>query len=174
MARFDRLEKETKANKERIRSLEKFLDFDGTDTKAETEIEKTTPDNNDKKELSDTDIYDSGRQAFEKSKYEDALDLFQELIKKYPESKNADNAQFWIGEIYYRNKMYKESIIEYQKVIENYSKGNKVKDSMLKQGYAFLKLGDKKNARTLFELLIKKYPKSSQAKVAKKNLKKTK
>ncbi len=175
MARFDRLEKEAKANKEHIRSLEKFLDIDGADIKAAAENEKTPgSDNGDKKELSETELYDSARKAFEKNKFEDALDLFQELIKTYPESKNADNAQFWIGEIYYRNKMYKESIIEYQKVIENYSKGNKVKDSMLKQGYAFLKLGDKKNARTLFKLLIKKYPKSSQAKIAKKNLKKIK
>jgi TolA-binding protein len=58
-------------------------------------------------------------------------------LKRFPKSDNADNAQFWIGEIYYRQKWYETAILEYQKVIENYPKGNKVQASLLKQGFAF-------------------------------------
>ncbi|MBW2198143.1 MAG: tetratricopeptide repeat protein, partial [Deltaproteobacteria bacterium] len=86
-------------------------------------------------------------------------------------SKNADNAQFWIGEIYYHEKWYEKAILEYQKVIEKYPKGNKVQASLLKQGFAFLNLGDKSNARLILSELIKKYPKSNEAKIAKRKLK---
>ena len=41
---------------------------------------------------------------------------FKELIERFPKSERADNAQFWIGEIYYREKWYEKAILEYQKV----------------------------------------------------------
>ncbi|MCP4371246.1 MAG: tol-pal system protein YbgF, partial [Deltaproteobacteria bacterium] len=94
-----------------------------------------------------------------------------ELLDRYPKSKSADNAQFWIGEIYYREKWYEKAILEYQKVIENYPKGNKDQASLLKQGFAFYNLKDKPNSRLIFKELIKKFPGSNEAKIAKKKLK---
>jgi TolA-binding protein len=49
--------------------------------------------------------------------------LFQSLIQKYPQSETVDNAQFWIGESYYREKWYERAILEYQTVIEKISQG---------------------------------------------------
>jgi TolA-binding protein len=46
-----------------------------------------------------------------------------------------------------------------------------VQASLLKQGFSFFNLGDKANARLIFTELIKKYPKSNEAKIAKKKLK---
>jgi tol-pal system protein YbgF len=92
------------------------------------------------------------------------------MLKRYPQSNNADNAQFWIGEIYYQEKWFEKAIVEYQKVIENYPKGNKVKSALLKQGYAFLNIGDKSNARIILKELIKKYPDSSEAQIANRKL----
>ena len=43
--------------------------------------------------------------------------------------------------------------------------------SLLKQGLAFLNIGDKVNARLILRELTKKYPKASEAKVAAKKLK---
>ena len=111
------------------------------------------------------------KQAFDQGDSDAARKKFQELIEKYPRSERADNAQFWIGEIYYREKWYEKAILEYQKVIENYPKGNKVPASLLKQGLAFLNLGDKTNSRLILEELIKKHPKSNEAKIAKDKVK---
>ncbi|MBU4503079.1 MAG: tetratricopeptide repeat protein, partial [Proteobacteria bacterium] len=79
--------------------------------------------------------------------------------------------QFWIGEIYYSEKWYEKAIVEYQKVIEKYPKGNKVPASLLKQGFAFLNLGDKANARLILQELVKKYSEATEAKIATKKLK---
>jgi len=123
------------------------------------------------KKLSDADLYTSSKQAFDQGDFEAARKGFHKIITDFPTSENADNAQFWIGEIYYREKWYEKAILEYQKVIENYPKGNKVPASLLKQGFAFLSLGDKANARLILNELAKKYPDTNEGKIAVQKLK---
>ena len=60
--------------------------------------------------------------------------------------------------------------MEYQKVIENYPKGNKVPAALLKQGLAFRNIGDKPNARLILNELVKKYPNSNEGGIAKQKL----
>ena len=85
----------------------------------------------------------------------------------------AGNAQFWLGETYYREQWYEKAILEYQKVIENYPDGNKIEASLLKQGLAFFNLGDKANARLILQELIRKHPKSNEAQIARQKVKET-
>jgi tol-pal system protein YbgF len=119
----------------------------------------------------DAALYTAAKSAFDQGDYDNARIGFEKMLETYPKSKQADNAQFWIGEIYYRQKWYERAILEYQKVIENYPKGNKVRASLLKQGFAFLNIGDRANARLILKELIKKYPRSKEAEIAKKKLK---
>jgi tol-pal system protein YbgF len=166
------IDKTTNSNKDRIARLEQYLNFEST-----ASGEKSPPDSGKtsetqvKPQLSEDGIYQSAKQAYDQGDFEAARERFKKLIKQYPKSKSADNAQFWIGEIYYHEKWYEKAILEYQKVIEKYPKGNKVQASLLKQGFAFLNLGDKSNARLILSDLIKKYPKSNEAKIAKRKLK---
>jgi len=124
------------------------------------------------KKLNEKQAYAQAKAYFDGNDLEEARDRFVGFMKGYPDSKNADNAQFWIGEIYYREKWYEKAILEYQKVIEKYPRGNKVPAAYLKQGFAFDKLGQKKNARLILEQLKKKYPRSNETKLAYKKLKK--
>ena len=159
-----------KKNNERLQSIENYLNLESTSKgriPTDTESKEGTPDIS---RLSDSDLYKTAKQAFDKGDFEAAREGFQELIKRYPLSKNADNAQFWIGEIYYREKWYEKAILEYQKVIEKYPEGNKAKDALLKQGYAFHNMGDNSSARLILKELIKKHPQSNQAKIAKQKL----
>ena len=121
-------------------------------------------------QLSESELYHRAKSAFDQGQHENALRDFKEYMNRFPQSQNADNAQFWIGEIYYRDQMYEQAILEYQKVIEQYPKGNKVQASMLKQGLAFHRLGDKANARLFLNELIGKYPQSPEASIAKQKL----
>jgi tol-pal system protein YbgF len=166
------IDKTTSLNKNRIEHLEQYLNLEST-----TSIQKTKPVSNKpsgkyvKHKLSENDIYKAAKQAYDKGDFNTAREGFKKLLKEFPNSENADNAQFWIGEIYYREKWYEKAILEYQNVIEKYPKGNKVTASLLKQGFAFFNLGDKANARLILSELIKKYPKSNEAKIAKRKLK---
>ena len=123
-----------------------------------------------KEQAPDDRIYKKAKEAFDRGDNKVAIAGFKSLLKQYPNSRNADNAQFWFGEVYYRDKRFKKAILEYQKVIEKYPDGNKVKSALLKQGFAFFNLKDTANARLIFKKLIKKYPESSEAKIAIKKL----
>ena len=170
--RLNRIDRISSSNKDHIARIEQYLNFESTETGLKGDkVSDTKTDILSKKKLSEDMIYQSAKQAFDQGNFEVAREGFQKLIKLYPKSKNADNAQFWIGEIYYHEKWYEKAILEYQKVIEQYPQGNKLQASYLKQGFSFFNLGDKANARLIFTELIKKYPKSNEAKIAKKKLK---
>ena len=174
---IEKLAKSTKANDERIYQIEQYLNFEPSAQKApaqkpsEKPVAKIIPAGQAKNEINEDEIYRMAKQAFDQGDSDAARKKFQELIEKFPKSERADNAQFWIGEIYYREKWYEKAILEYQKVIENYPQGNKVPASLLKQGLAFLNLGDKTNSRLILEELIRKHPKSNEAKIAKDKVK---
>ncbi len=170
---LDQVAESTRANDERIRRIEQYLNFEtSTQTPApqKESAAKITPAAPIKKMSDEDEIYRQAKQAFDQGDSETARKKFSELIERYPKSERTDNAQFWIGEIYYREKWYEKAILEYQKVIENYPKGNKVPASLLKQGFAFLNLGDKANARIILQELIRKYPQTNEAKIAKDKL----
>ena len=115
-------------------------------------------------------MYNKAKKAFDSNDFETARIQFVNFLKKFPQSNDADNAQFWMGEIYFREKWYEKAILEFQKVIEEYPAGDKVPAALLKQGMAFLELKDKTNASLILKELTKKYPKSSESKLAQKKL----
>ena len=117
-----------------------------------------------------TQLYDAGKQAFDGGDYVKARQRFEQLIQQYPKSEMADNAQFWVAEIFYREKWYEKAILEYQKVIENYPDGNKVPAALLKQAQSFSNIADRSNARLIYQELVNKYPQSSESQVARQKL----
>ncbi len=161
-----KVEKRSALNYDCIVNIQQYLNLESSGPYSKIKaVDKT------KKRLSEDEVYASAKQAFDRGDLEAAREEFQRIIKQYPKSRHADNAQFWIGEIYYREKWYEKAILEYQKVIEKYPKGNKVPASLLKQGLAFLNLGEKANARLILNELVAKHPKSNEAKIAKRKLK---
>ena len=153
----------------RLSRIEQYLNLGAKGTEAAGQTKATAaPAGSD---VSETQLYSDARAAYDNGDLDKARQLFQKLIKAFPKSKNADNAQFWIGESYYREKWYERAILEYQTVIEKYPNGNKVPAAMLKQGMALQQIGEKPSARLILEELVKKYPKSSEAAVAGRKLK---
>lgn len=116
-------------------------------------------------------VYAAAKKSFDTGNLDQARNGFSALVKNFPKADQADNAQFWLGEIYYREKWYEKAILEYQKVIENYPKGNKVAAALLKQGLAFLKIGDKANSRLILQDLLDKFPQSNEGRIAAQKIK---
>ncbi len=120
------------------------------------------------------ELYQEALTAFKKKDYERARKLLRTYLQEHPKGKYAPNAYFWIGETYYAERRYEEAILEYQKVIDRYPGSYKVPAALLKQGLAFLRLGDTEAAKILFKKILAKYPKSEQAVTARKYLKRLK
>jgi len=149
-------------NKNRIQRLEHFVGFEPGGESAENGGDAPLT----KDKLSEEELYKVSKQAYDRADYETARQGFTKFLELYSKSDKADNARFWIGEIYFSEKWYQKAILEYQKVIENYATGNKVPSAYLKQGLAFHELGEDANALLVFKELIKKYPDSNEAKIA--------
>lgn len=154
---------------DRVIRLEQYLGLAAAGAAGTATSLPVKPEKNQK--ISDEALYKMAKQSFDAGKYEAAREGFQRLMKEFPNSANADNAQFWVGETYYREKWYEKAILEYHEVIKNYPNGNKARAAMLKQGLAFEAIGDKKNARLILKELVRKHPQSSEAGVAQKKLK---
>ncbi|MBU2521697.1 MAG: tol-pal system protein YbgF [Proteobacteria bacterium] len=164
--RLKRIEETADLNKKRLTCIEQYLNFEADENNLKIKSKSQS-----EQVLSENELYTVSKQAFDAGDFETARKGFKDLINKFPDSAHADNSQFWIGEIYYSEKWYEKAIVEYQKVIEKYPKGNKVPASLLKQGFAFLNLGDKANARLILQELVKKYSEATEAKIATKKLK---
>ncbi|MCF8127226.1 MAG: tol-pal system protein YbgF [Deltaproteobacteria bacterium] len=116
-------------------------------------------------------LYDTNMELYHEEKYEEAIAGFKNFLQKYPKSKLADNAAFWIGESYMALNQHEQAILAFQKVIKKYPNGNKVPNALLRQALAFYELNDKTSAKLLLGKIIKQYPKSSEAKIARNKLK---
>ncbi|MEJ5359668.1 MAG: tol-pal system protein YbgF [Desulfobacterales bacterium] len=167
--RLQRVEESTQQLSQRVARVEEHLKLDSPPAAARPEPSRIRPES--AAMPSEQELYSRAKQFFDQGNMPQARRSFEELLQRYPRSENADNAQFWIAETFYREKAYEKAILEYQKVIEKYPKGNKVPAALLKQGHAFLAIGDKVNSRLLFEEVIRKHPNTAEARTAAEKLK---
>jgi tol-pal system protein YbgF len=115
-------------------------------------------------------LYNEAYRLYEDGLFAKAREKFKEYLSLFPNTDKSDNAQFWIGECYYSEKRYEEAILEYEKVKKGYPDSNKKPSALLKQGLAFFELGDKTASKGLLEMVVRNYPESNEAKIAKRKL----
>jgi len=169
--RMDRLAADSAAVQRRIETIDQYLNLEGAGArKPKLPVKAPAVAAAAAKPASDQALYLEAKRAFDDGLLEASRKGFQQLIETYPKSQQADNAQFWIGETYYREKWYEKAILEYQKVIEKYPSGNKIPAALLKQGLAFVKIGETNNARLVLKELIAKHPSTNEAAIAKQKL----
>ncbi|UCD86457.1 MAG: tol-pal system protein YbgF [Desulfobacterales bacterium] len=166
------LEGSVQSTLDRVARIEQYLGIGPSEKPAASDVDQDEAANGaEGVEETPEALYARAKKGFDQGQYENARELFRSFLKQYPKSEMADSAQFWLGEIYYHEKWYEKAILEYQKVIEDYPKGNKIPSALLKQGFAFLNLGDNANAGLILKELIRKFPDSNEANVAKNKLK---
>jgi len=99
-----------------------------------------------------------------------AITGFRSFLEQYPNHDYADNAQYWLGEAFYDQRQFKSAVREFRAVVDNYPRGNKVPDALLKVGYCYLALGKLDKGRGVLEQVVAIYPKSGPAKLAARKL----
>ncbi len=128
--------------------------------------ERDTP-----KPLSDKyQLYTLAYDLFRDGMYAKARTEFQAFLRSFPNTEYSDNAQFWIGECYFFEGNYEQAIIEYDKVRKIYPHGDRVAPAILKKGFSLIGLGDKENGKAILQQVIKDYPKTYQARLAREKL----
>jgi tol-pal system protein YbgF len=104
-------------------------------------------------------------------KYDLARSEFQDYLKYYATTDLASNAQFYIGEIAYKQKNYQQAISEYDKVINNYPKSFKLAPARLHRGMALIELGQKSSGVRDLREVVRLFPGSEEDRYARAKLK---
>lgn len=92
-----------------------------------------------------------------------ARELYEEFVKKWPSDPRAADAHFRLGELWYGERRYREAILQYGKVAQDFPRSDKAPDALLRTGESMLALGLKDDAKGLFEEVTKRYPRSTAA-----------
>ena len=120
------------------------------------------------------ELYKNALNNYTKGKYDLAIDGFRTYIIQYPNTSLEPNAQYWLAESFYGVKNYGLAIKQFDRFLADYPDNPKVPGAMLKQGYAYLETRNTSPGRTVLNDLIKRFPKSPEAKSAKNRLSKLK
>jgi len=104
-------------------------------------------------------------------RYVQAITAFEAFVIDHPESESVPNAQYWLGQLLYREKKRNEARAAFLVVIEKYPNSNKRADSLFKIGIIDEYSGSIDSAKSFYQKTISEYPSSSAAGLAAKRLK---
>ncbi|KYG69462.1 hypothetical protein AZI87_09790 [Bdellovibrio bacteriovorus] len=86
-------------------------------------------------------------------------------------AKQAKKNVYEVGEEFFNKKDWKQAILNYQKYRDDNPKGSKFADATYKIGVSFQELGMKDEAKTFYDEVVSKFPKSDEARRSKTRLK---
>lgn len=114
--------------------------------------------------------YQAALNALEAGNPRAAKELFTKFLASHSGHQLAPNAAYWLGECHYTLGQYESAIIVFKDVVAQFPAHDKASAAMLKAGYSYLELKDAQNARFYFDILVKDYPLSRPASLARAKL----
>ena len=115
-------------------------------------------------------LYNDALRDYNAGKNDLASQEFAQYVQVYGNTDLAGNAQFYLGEIDYRQGNYTAAVSSYNKVLDQYPGGNKGAAAQLKKGFALLELGQRDAGVQELRSLVSRYPKSPEAVQARERL----
>jgi tol-pal system protein YbgF len=92
------------------------------------------------------------------------------FLRRYPTSGYASSSLFWIGNAQYATKDYKESVLNFRKLLSIAPQHARAPEAMLAVSNCLVELKDLKGAKKAMEELISAYPSSDAAQTAKERI----
>ena len=114
--------------------------------------------------------YDQSAQDLTQGRYALALQGFRDFVARFPTSELADNAQYGAGECYFAQARFDSASVEYARVDKNWPDGDKVPAALYKLALCQDKLGQASNSRKTLNALVKRFPLSGEAQLARERL----
>lgn len=119
-------------------------------------------------------IYQAAYNLIKAKKYNEAVDVLQGMLKKYPSGQFASNAHYWLGELYGLMGKNDLALNEFDTVVSTYPDSPRVSDAQLKVGLIYSAQSKWSDAKASFRKVINRYPGTASARVASEQLKQIK
>lgn len=114
--------------------------------------------------------YDAALALLKAQKYKESAAAFAQYVAQYPKGTYASNAQYWLAESYYVVKDYDRALKEFDRLQQQYPTSAKLPSGLLKKGYILLDRKQTTQGKELLQRLIKDYPGTTEARLAKERL----
>ena len=114
--------------------------------------------------------YDAALVLFRASDFAGAIRSFQTFLARYPQSVYVPSAHYWIGNAYYAQKDYKNAIAAQQTVIDRFADTPRAPEALLNIAASQEEMKQRAAARSTLQKLMKEYPDSESARLAKDRL----
>lgn len=115
-------------------------------------------------------VFSSAYTNYLQGHYEVAAIGFKEFATNYPDSDKVDNARYWLGLCYYEQEKYRNAITQFGIVINDYPDSDVLPAAMLRKGLSLLASNSIGVGVVELQDLIKKFPLSQEARIARKKL----
>jgi TolA-binding protein len=109
------------------------------------------------------ETFQAGVRDYDAARYEVAAGEFQDVLHYYPLDEMAGSAQFYLGEIAYRQKNFAGAVKAYNAVLEGFPGNPKAPAAQLRKSLALLQMDKKQAAITELRLLIRRHPQTPEA-----------
>ena len=95
---------------------------------------------------------------------------FQEVVQYYPLDDARGTAQFYLGEIAYQQKDYKDAINAYNALLDGFPGNAKAPAAQLHKGFALLAMDKREEGIHELRSLIQRHPQTPEARAARAKL----
>ena len=112
-------------------------------------------------------LFDRAFKDMASGDYSLAILGFREYVKTFPNTDLTDDAQFWIGECFYRQADYNAAGEEYAKIERDFPNSDKMASALYKLGRCFEESGNMNQAVKYYERTVARYPETQEAELAK-------
>jgi tol-pal system protein YbgF len=99
-----------------------------------------------------------------------ARELYEEYVRRWPSDPRSADAGFRAGQLLFGQKRWREALLAYGKVAEDFPKSERAPEAMLGAADAMIRLDMKDEAKAVLEQLLERYPRSEAAKLARERL----
>jgi tol-pal system protein YbgF len=109
------------------------------------------------------ETFQAGVRDYNAARYDVAAGEFQDVLHYYPLDDLAGTAQFYLGEIAYRQQNFTDAIKSYNAVLEGFSGSPKAPAAQLRKGLALLQINKKDAGIHELRLLVQRHPQTPEA-----------
>ncbi len=111
-------------------------------------------------------LYQTAYNDYLSATYDLAILGFRQYLETFPDSDQADNALYWIGESYFAQGKFPQAIQEFGNVQARYPNSERLPSAILKKGYAYLEERERTQGVNQLRAVIRDFPRSDEAKLA--------
>jgi TolA-binding protein len=124
--------------------------------------------------VSPVKLFEAARGDYMAGQYDLAILGFTDYVKSFPKSDSVDDAQVNICTAYIADNKPDKAVEACDLAIRNYPTGDKIPEAYYRKGIALSMLKDVDGARAAWEEVVKKYPDSTEATLARQGLERLK